>query len=64
MDFICTFKIKIESKMWNMGVSRTIDKIKIKIRMQNPSQEPSASSKAPYQDLGDIDVLFFSKIKI
>ena len=32
--------------------------------MSNPSQEPSASSKAKTQDLGDMDVLCTFKIKI
>ena len=32
--------------------------------MQNPSQETPASSKAPNQDLKDIDVLCTFKIKI
>ena len=31
--------------------------------MQNPSQEPPASSKAPYQDLKDMDILWTFKIK-
>ena len=34
------------------------------IQMPNPSQEPPASSKAPKQDLKDIDVLCTFKIKI
>ena len=32
--------------------------------MQSPSQEPPASSKAPNQDLKDMDVLCTFKIKI
>ena len=36
----------------------------IKIKMSNPSQETPASSKAPNQDLKDIDVLCTFKIKI
>ena len=40
-DVLGTFKIKIESKIWNMG-----DHIQIKIKMPNPSKEPSVSSKA------------------
>ena len=47
-----------------MGVSKTSDHIQIDIRMPNPSQEPPASSKAPYQDLKDMDVLYIFKIKI
>ena len=47
-----------------MGVSMTSDHIRIKIKMPNPSQEPPASSKAPNEDLKDIDVLCAFKIKI
>ena len=47
-----------------MGVSKTSDQIQIKSKMQNPSQEPSASSKAQNQDLKDMDVLCTFKIKI
>ena len=47
-----------------MAVSKTSDHIQIKIKMSNPSQEPPASSKAPNQDLMDIDVLCTFKIKI
>ena len=34
------------------------------IHMLNPSQEPPASSKAPNEDLKDMDVLCTFKIKI
>ena len=64
MDVLCTFIIKRESKIWIMGVSKTIDHIQIKIKMPNPSQEPPTSSKALNQDLKDIDVLCTFKIKI
>ena len=47
-----------------MGVPKTTDHIQINIRMPNPSQEPPASSKAPNQDLKDMDVLCTFKIKI
>ena len=47
-----------------MGVPKTSDHIQINIRMPNPSQEPPASSKAPDQDLKDMDVLCTFKIKI
>ena len=47
-----------------MGVSKTSDHIKIKIKMPNPSQEPLASSKVPNEDLKDMDVLYTFKIKI
>ena len=47
-----------------MAVSKTSDHIQIKIKMPNPSQEPPASSKAPNEDLKDMDVLRTFKIKI
>ena len=47
-----------------MGVPKTSAHIQIKVRMQNPSQEPPASSKAPNQDLKDMDDLCTFKIKI
>ena len=46
-----------------MGVPKTSDHIQINIRMPNPSQEPRASSKAPNEDLKDMDVLCTFKIK-
>merc|ERR1711954_249692 len=64
MDVLCTFKIKIESQIQNIGVPKTIDHIQIIIRMPNPSKEPPASSKAPNEDLKDMDVLCTFKIKI
>ena len=47
-----------------MGASKTNDNIQIKIKMPIRSQEPSASSKAPNEDLKDMDVLCTFKIKI
>ena len=47
-----------------MGVPKTSDHIQIKIKMLNLSEEPPVSSKAPDQDLKDIDVLCTFKIKI
>ena len=47
-----------------MGVPKTSDHIQINIRMPNPSQEPPASSKAPNQDIKDMDVLCTLKIKM
>merc|ERR1711954_448753 len=64
MDVLCTFKIKLESKIWIMDISKTIDHIHLKIKIPNPIQEPPASSKAPNQDLKDMDVLCTFKIKI
>ena len=60
MDFLCTFKIKIEIQIHNMGVSKTSDYIQIKIKMPNPP----ASSKAQNQDFKDINVLCTFKIEI
>ena len=57
MDVLCNFKIKIESHGYIMGISKTSDYIKIKIKIPNPSQEPPVSSKAPNEDLKDMDVL-------
>ena len=44
-------------------IKMTSDHIQIKIKMPNPSQETSAPTKAPNQDLKDMDVLFTFKIK-
>ena len=44
---------------WKFKIS-----IKINIKMPNPGQEPPATSKAPNQDLKDMDVLCTFKIKI
>ena len=46
-----------------IGVSKTSDHIQIKIQMLNFSGEPPASSKAPNEDLKDMDVLCTFKIK-
>ena len=47
-----------------MCVPKTSDHIQINIGMPNPIQEPPASSKAPNEDLKDMDVLCTFKIKI
>ena len=47
-----------------MGVSKIRDHTQIKIKMPNTSQDPPASSKAPNEDLKDMDVLCNFKIKI
>ena len=64
MEVLCTFKIKIEIKIWTMGVSKTSDHTQIKIKMKIPCQEPPASSKAPNEGIKDMDVLCTFKIKI
>ena len=47
-----------------MVVSKTSDHVQIKIKMPNPSQEPPASSKAPNENLKDMDVLCTFKIQM
>jgi len=47
-----------------MSVPKTSDHIQVNIRMPNPSQEHPASSKAPNEDLKDMDVLCTFKIRI
>ena len=61
IDVLYTFKIQKESQ--NMDVSKTSDYIQIKIKVKNTSQEPSASSRAPNEDLKDMDILCIFKIK-
>ena len=55
---------RFRAKIQNMGASKTIDHIQIKIKMPNPSQQPPVSSKAPNEKLKDMDVLCTFKIKI
>ena len=55
--FFAPSKSRQRARIRNMGVPKTSDHIQITIRMPNPSQKPPASSKAPYQDLKDMDVL-------
>ena len=64
MDVLCTLKIDTERQIWIMGMSKTSEHIPIKIKMQNPSREHPAFSKASNEDLKDIDVLCTFKIKI
>ena len=52
------------TKIQIMVVSMTSDHIQIKIKGQNPSQEPPAFSKAPDEDLQDMDVLFTLKVEV
>ena len=42
----------------------TSDHIQIKIKLPNPNHEPPVSSKAPSEDLEDMDVLCTFKIKV
>ena len=64
IDVLCTFKIKIETQNIELGSIKTSDPIIIKIKMPNPSQDASATTKTPNQDFNDIDVLCTIKIKI
>merc|ERR1711954_96280 len=50
-------KSRQRAKIRNIGVAKTSDHIQIKIKLPNPSQEPPASSKAPNQNIKDMDVL-------
>ena len=47
-----------------MGLSKASDYFQVKIKMPNPNQEPPASSKAPNEDLKDMDDLCTLKFKI
>ena len=55
--FFAPSKSRERAKIWILVVAKTSDYVNIKIKIPNPSQEPPASSKAPIQDLKDIDVL-------
>ena len=61
--FFVASKSRERAKFWIMGVSKTSDYIQIKIKMPNPSQEPPAPSKAPNEDLKDMDGLYTLKIE-
>ena len=52
-----------DPKTYDKVDSKTSDPIQIKIKMPNPSQEPQASSEAPYEDLKDMGVLCTFKIE-
>ena len=57
-------KSRKRAKIWIIGISETSNYIQIKIKMPMPSQEPPVSSKAPNEDLKDINVLCTFKIRI
>ena len=57
MDDLCTFNIKIKSKILNECVSKSSDHIQIKIKITNSSQEPPPSYKTQNQEIKDMDVL-------
>ena len=56
--FFATSKSRYRAKIWNIDVPET------KIKMPKSSQEPPTSSKAPNDDLKDMDVLCPFKVKI
>ena len=62
----CSLHLKNQDESQNLdhGFIKNSDHIQIEIKMPNPSQEPPASSKAPNDDLKDMDVLCTFKIKI
>merc|ERR1712081_42647 len=64
MDVLCTFKIKIESQNLDHGYIKDQWPYQNQYQELNPSLETTLFSKAPYQDLKDIDVLCIFKIKI
>ena len=47
-----------------MSVSKNSDHVQNKIKMPNPSKKPPAPTKAPNEDLKDMDVLSTFEIKI
>ena len=52
--FFAPSKSRQRAKIWIKGISKTSYCIQIKFKMPNPSQEPTASSKSPNQDLKDM----------
>ena len=61
--FFAPSKQRKNAKILNMGVSKTSNYFRIKIKKPNSSQEPPASSKAPNDDLKDMEVICTFKIK-
>ena len=64
IDVLCTFKIEIESQNLDHGYIKDQLPYPNQDQATNPSQEPSASSKAPNQHLKDMVDLCIFKIKI
>ena len=64
MDVICTFKMKKDSQNLEYGYIKDQCPQINQDQDAQPSQEPPASSKAPHQDLEDMDVLHTFNIKI
>ena len=57
-------KIWLRANILNRGILKTTNDITIKVKMLSSSQEPPASSKAPNDDLKDMDALCTFKSKI
>ena len=51
------------AKIWNIGITKTIDHIQMKAQMPNPNQEPPDPTKARNQNFKDMDVLCTFKIE-
>ena len=64
MDVLCTLKSRQGSKIQIMGISKTSNHSKIQMKKPNSSQEPQAPTKAPNQDLKDMDVICTFKSKM
>ena len=64
MVFFAPSKSRFRAKIWIMGISKTSDHIKIKIKMLNPSQELPSPFKAPNKDLKERYVFCTLIIKI
>ena len=62
MDVLCSFKIKIEIQIKSWLYQRPVTLSKSRSRCKG--QSPPASSKAPNEDIKDMDVLCTFKIKI
>ena len=61
--FFAPLKSRKRAKIWYMSIFKTSDQIWTKIKMPSPRQEPPASSKAPNEDLMDMNVLCTLKIE-
>ena len=64
MDFLCTFKIKIESQTSDHGCIKDSDDIQIMIKIPNPCKDPPVFSKVQNQGLKGVDFLCTFKIKL
>ena len=64
MDDLCIFEIKIESQNSEHCCIKDQSAYLNQIKMPNPIQDSPAPTKAPNQDLNDMDVPFTFKIKL